>query len=465
MYRLLHITMLLAISAAILGIAPRAQANTPFQSSGNAAKRQLIYGSRFKPQRYTGSARWQASRQYVVRSQGNTSNCDYLAVYHGVQNTGGDGQRAYNLSRALVPQHPRDFKESFYTVRGPSGSDLPFSINNLGAAPEAFVGVYEALGYNAVMLAAQPGVANLEFVRAIRDQLAEQPERSFAHLWITPRNYATPRRLRIDETGESVDLIYPYHEVTAMFDPAQPERLVILDGIVGYPFTLPLDQIAQQLRGFNRVFVVSAAQSSLVEHQRFQAAQQDRPFVVSTLGGAYLYAARQLWGPSYQTWGQVIAAPFRVDAGPGTKVVLPGAYVHYERVDANAAGLAGLGLRMGLELEQTGVLPPNTIQPQADHQLINAAHSWAIQHFGSVERFTAAFGKPLTGELWIDQATLRQQVLRGVYFPPVSDSQQPGYVAVFTERALLIWDAQHGVSLVPLGWIYYQQHLIGLTGS
>ncbi|HEY0734813.1 MAG TPA: hypothetical protein VGD69_07880 [Herpetosiphonaceae bacterium] len=456
MARLLHITILLTLYTAILGITPRAQATARSHAFVNSAKRQLIYGDGFRPQRYVGSARWLAGRQYVIRPQGNTSNCDYLAVYHGVQNTGGDGQLAYNLTRALVPQRPRDFKESFYTLRGPNGSDLPFSLNNLGAAPEAFVGVYEALGYNAVLLATQPGTANLEFVRAIRDRLAEQPERSFAHLWITPRNYGAPRRLRIEETGESVDLIYPYHEVTAMLDPVQPERLVILDGIVGYPFTLPLATIAQQVRGFSRAFVVSAGQGSLVEHQRFQAAQQGRPFVTPTLGGAFLYTARQLWGPSYATWGQVIGAPFRVDAGSETRVVLPGAYVHYERVNANDAGLASLGLRMGFELEQAGVLPPNTIQAQGDHRLINAAHSWAIEQFGSVERFTAAFGRPLTGELWIGQEAMRQHVLRGVYFPPVTESSQPGYVAVFTERALLIWDAQHGVSLIPLGWIYYQ---------
>lgn len=465
MYRLFQITILITIHAAILAMTPRAQATPPLQTSANSSKLQLIYGSKFRPQRYLRDSRWLANRQYVVRPQGNTSNCDYLAVYHGIQNTGGDGQHAYNLARALVPQRPRDFKESFYTVRGPSGSDLPFSINNLGAAPEAFVGVYEALDYNAVMLATEPGTANLEFVRAIRDRLAEQPERSFAHLWITPRNYGAPRRLRIEETGESVDLIYPYHEVVAMLDPAQPERLVILDGIVGYPFTLPLETIAQQVRGFNRAFVASAGQGSLVEHQRFQAAQQGRPFVVPTLGGAYLYAARQLWGPGYQTWGQVIGAPFRVDAGPENRVVLPGAYVHYERVDAKAAGLASLGLRMGLELEQTGVLPPNTIQVQSDHQLVNAARDWAIERFGSIDRFTAAFGRPLTGELWIGQEAMRRQVLRGVYFPPVSESAQAGYVTVFTERALLIWDAQHGVSLVPLGWIYYQQQQIDLAGG
>lgn len=242
-------------------------------------------------------------RQYRVRYQGNDSNCDYVAVANGVQNVGGDGEQAYWAARTLVPQGPRDFKEAFYTLLGPNGSDQRFSLNNLGAAPEAFVGVYETLGYNAVMLAATPDGVDLDFARAMRDRLVADPERSFAHLWITPRPYqARARMLRVAETGEEVALLYPYHEVTAMAS-ANPEELVILDGRVGQPYRLPLEQVAYQLRGFNRVLVVSRNDGSLEDHQRFQVGQEGRPYVTAALGGAYLTAARMWWGGGYQTWG------------------------------------------------------------------------------------------------------------------------------------------------------------------
>jgi hypothetical protein len=456
MYRLryLHLIALVMISSTY-SVVSATPGGMPAAAQSGSTKRDMVYG-RAIPSR-AASIQARMLQQLLIRRQGNDSNCDYLAAQNGVQAIGGDGPAAYTGTRALVPQRPRDYKESFYTLRGPSGSDLPFSINNLGAAPEAFVGVYEALGYNAVMLAAAPGTVDPGFVQAIRDRLAESPGRSFAHLWITPRGYSTPRRLLVPETGEVVDLIYPYHEVAALFDPTQPDRLVILDGLVGYPFTLSLATIASQLRAFNRVIVVSQGAGTLADHQQFQLAQPGRPYVAPVLGGAYLYTARTTWGSAYQRWGEVIGLPLRVGEGPDMRVVLPGEYVHYERVGANEATVVPLGVHMGYELEYAGLLAPHTIMAGNEQPLTNGIRDWAVQQFGSVEGLIRAFGKPLTGEFWLSSEQMRQHVLRGVAFAPVDEAQPGGYIAVLTERAMLIWDPAHGISVAPLGRIYYQE--------
>lgn len=395
-----------------------------------------------------------AAREYTIRRQGNDSNCDYIAVSNGIQNIGGDGRQAYDLARQLVPQGPRDYKEGFYSLHGPQGSDNPFSINNLGAAPEAFVGVYEALGYNAVMLAAQPGKVDLAFAQAIRNRLLLQPDTSFAHLWITPRNYSVSRRIRVDETQEFVDLIYPYHEVVAMIAPDDIDKVVILDGLVGYPFTISLETLAYQLRGFNRVIVVSKSAETLVEHQQFQIAQTGQPYVVSPLGGQYLKTARLSWRQQYSTWGSVISSPLRMTNGKDPLVILPGRFVHYERIGTQSVTFALLGVQMGYDLERAGVLPSGAIQPWTERELTQGMSDWVIQQFGAVDTFTEIFGKPLTDEFWLTHDQLQQIVLRGV---PLPQADQPGYIVVLTERAMLGWDSVHGTFMIPLGQVYYEQ--------
>lgn len=436
MTRLIPLLLLLSLPLQIIAWAPRAAA------------------AAFVPAEYTAAA-YTGARPYVIRRQGNDSNCDYIAVSNGIQNIGGDGALAYQRARALVPQGVFDYHEGFYTVYGPNGSDRPFSINNLGAAPEAFVGVYEALGYDAVMLGSQAGRADRGLAQALYDRLAQAPETSFAHLWITPRGYAVARRFTVDATGEVVDLIYPYHEVVAMVAPERPNEVVILDGLVGQPFTMSLDALAHQLRAFNKLLVVSAGSATLVDHQRSQAAQTGQPYVLAPLGGQYLAVARQLWGPQYGQWGAVIGQPFRVAVEGDTTVVLPGTYVHYERAGAQRPTLALLGTRMGHELEAAGVLATGTIQPWIDQPLPAAMQHWVVERFGSEAAFSAAFGKPLTAEVWISQDQMQQLVLRGVALP---QADQAGYAVVLTERAMLAWDAVHGTFMIPLGTIFYAQH-------
>lgn len=398
-------------------------------------------------------AAYRGSRSYVIRRQGNDSNCDYIAVSNGIQNIGGDGAQAYRRARELVPQGVVDYHEGFYTLYGPSGSDRPFSINNLGATPEAFVGVYEALGYDAVMLGRQPGPADRALAQTIYERLAQAPDTSFAHLWITPQRYTVARRFTVAATDEVVDLLYPYHEVIAMVAPDRANEVVILDGLVGYPFTISLETLAYQLRGFNKVLLVNATEGSLREHQQRQAGQLGQPYVLAPLGGQYLAAARSWWGRSYQQWGDVIGLPFRVSAAPQPRVVLPGRFVHYERTGAQPPELALLGVRMGHDLEGAGVLPAGTIQPWTARGLPAGMHAWVSAQFGSEAAFSAVFGNVLTGEFWLAQTQMEQVVLRGVVVP---QADQPGYVVVLTERAMLAWDPVHGTFLIPLGQIYYE---------
>lgn len=396
-------------------------------------------------------------RSYIIHPQGYDSNCDYLAVANGIQNIGGDGEQAYWQARSLVPQVPRDFKEAFYTLLGPNGSDQPFSLDNLGAAPEAFIGMYETMGYNAVFLASTPGVVDLSFAQAIYERLAADPERSFAHLWITPRAYdAQARLLHVDETGEEVELLYPYHEVAAMAAP-DSNRFVMLDGLAGYPYTVSLEQAAYLLHGFNRVIVVSRNDGSLDDHQRFQMRQQGQPYVSPALGGPYLTAARKVWGSAYQTWGQVIGQPYRAFDGQVSRTILPGTYVQYERGDGNEVTLAPLGIRMARELEQNGVLPHNTIQPSGGPALINGIHAWVVDTFGSTETFQAMFGKSVTGEFWLTQGWMKTAVLHGLPHPLVDRGMSDGYVCVLTERAMLAWSSHYGTFMLPLGRIYHEQ--------
>lgn len=398
-------------------------------------------------------AAYNGAQRYTIRRQGNDSNCEYIAVSNGIQNTGGDGARAYQRARELVPQGVFDYHEGFYTLYGANGSDRPFSINNLGAAPEAFVGVYEALGYEALMLGREPGAADRALAQTIYERLAAAPETSFAHLWITPQRYSVARRLTVAATDEVVDLIYPYHEVVAMVAPDRPGQVVILDGLIGYPFTISLETLAYQLRGFNKVLLVSASDGSLAEHQRRQATQRGQPYALAPLGGQYLAAARRWWGRSYTEWGAVIGPPFRVAAAPEERVVLPGRFVHYERTGAQPPELALLGVRMGQELEAAGVLPAGTIQPWAARRLQPGMQGWVSAQFGSETAFLAVFGNVLTDEHWLTQAQMQQLVLRGVALP---QADQPGYVVVLTERAMLAWDEVRGTFMIPLGQIYYE---------
>lgn len=384
---------------------------------------------------------------YSIRPQGNDSNCDYIAVVNGIQNIGGDGENAYWLARSLVPQIGRDYKEAFYTLLGPQGSDQPFTLDNLGAAPEAFVGVYQALGYNAVFLAAQAGATDLDFVRAIRDRLATDPERSFVHLWMTPYSYdATARILSIAETGEAASLLYPYHEVAAMLAP-DPERLIILDGLVGYPYELALNDVAYFLRGFNRVIVVSRNDGSLADHQRFQLSQAGLPYVTATLGGPYLSFARTLFGDAYQTWGSVIDQPLRVIANGRETVLLPGEYVHYTGTYIDGITLAPLGVRIANDLLQAGSIAPENVLLSGAPDLVNGIRLWAESQFGSVERFYQLFGRPITPEFWMTTEQLKTLV-------PSYATDPNGYVSVLTERGMIVWNSERGTWFVPLGRVY-----------
>lgn len=400
-----------------------------------------------------------ASMAYSIRQQGHDSNCDYIAVSNGIQNIGGDGAGAYQWARALVAQHPRDYRESFYTLLGPDGSDRPFSLDNLGAAPEAFVGVYEALGYNAVMLATQPGHADLAFVQAIYDRLAAQPYHAFAHLWTTPRAYNPHARIiTVPETGEQAALLYPYHEVVAMASPDQPGRIVILDGLVGYPFSISLADLAHQVRSFNRVIIVSTHVGTIAEHQRFQLAQAGEPFVTPTLGGPFLTLARQLGGSGYYPWFQVIGQPYRILDMTGEVVIVPGEYVQFERSGAHHPTLAPLGRRMANDLVQMNVLEPAMLEQPYPLELVNGIRIGAEQQFGSIASFEQIFGLPLTSEFWLSHEQLAWLVLRGSWHPLLDVDPSSGYICVLTERAMLCWHEQTGTALIPLGRIFYEQH-------
>lgn len=399
-------------------------------------------------------ARAAAQPAPVIRRQGNDSNCDWISAQNGVQNIGGDGERAYRLSRALVPQQARDYHEGFYTRFGPDGSDRPFGLDNLGAAPEAFVGVYEALGYDAVLLAGAPGAADIGLARAIYARLAERPGQAFAHLWTTTLPWRVGRTLEVPETGERVGLLYPYHEVVAFAAGDRPDAVVIVDGQLGRPYTIGVERLARDLRGFNRGIVVSAS-GDLAAHQRSQLLAAGQPYVAQPLGGVFLRTARELWGPRYTVWGATIGLPLRsADGEPGT-VVLPGAHVHYERAGSGAVRLVDLGRRMAAELVAAGILYPEQLQANV---LPTAMREWAAAELGHEERFSRSFGVPISGQIWVTQRQMREQIMRGLAHPivdAVPDSS--GYVIVIAERAMLAWSPLKGTFLVPLGRIYHEQ--------
>jgi hypothetical protein len=398
-----------------------------------------------------------APRTYVIRRQGNDSNCDYIAVSNGIQNIGGDGDNAFWAARALVPQGGVDYREGFYTLLGPNGSDGPFSLNNLGAAPEAFVGAYQAMGYNAVLMGTRPGTVDLAFAQAIYARLAANPNGAFVHLWITPKAYnPRARTIQLETTAERVDLLYPYHEVAAIAAPDQSNQVMILDGLVGRPYAISLQKLASLMRGFNRVIVVSRNDGDLQDHQRFQLSQNGQPYVLPALGGAYLSAARQLWGAEYAGWGRPLEQPVRVVDGSGEKIVLPGMFVHYERI-GDSVTLAPLGVRMADDLIQNGVLASGMNQPLGAYALINGMRAWAEQSFGTVENFTRIYGQPLTGEFSLTADQLRWVVLRGLAYAPVERASPDGFTALLTERAMLVWNSQSGTFMLPLGQIYTQQ--------
>lgn len=85
---------------------------------------QAMYGSQFQPQIYRSTAAYSGQQTYVIRRQGNASDCDFITDSNGVHNTGGDGEAAYWRVQALVPQEPRDYKEGFYTLQGSNGSAI-----------------------------------------------------------------------------------------------------------------------------------------------------------------------------------------------------------------------------------------------------------------------------------------------------------------------------------------------------
>lgn len=407
-------------------------------------------------------------RSYSIMRQGNDSNCEYIAVRNGIANTGGDGDQAYWSARELVPQLPRDFRESYYTLLGPSGSDQPFTPDNLGAAPEAFVGVYEALGYNAVSMATTPGRADGDFAQAIYRRLADDPHGSFAHIWITAQSFnPRSRTLVVEETGEHVDLPFPYHEVVALAAPDQPGHVIILDGLVGHPFTMSLDELARQMHGFNRVIVASHSEDSLEAHQWFQLRQVGMPYVDHPLGGIYLRTARQLWGNGYTTWGTVIAPPFRALDGDGTteKVSLFGEYVQYDRLDATTVNLAPLGVRMAQDLERSEVITREAIFFAGGPKLSAGQREWVAGQFGSVEDFQRIFGPPITAEFVITAEALRTTVLRGAAHPLVPEAAQHPYIATLTERTMILWSADTGFFLAPLGRTYYDKVKADLVAS
>ena len=421
---------------------------------------------------FTGIPGWQHISQPVYAQdvsqppslfmhQGNDSNCDYIAVANGVHAIGGDGEQAYWKSRELVPQLPRDFHEVYYTLAGPDGSDQPFTPDNLGAAPEAFIGVYEAMGYNAVFLSATPGEVDLDFVRAIRDRLVANPQGTFVHLWTVGSSYNPQARVfEVAETGEQVPFPYPYHEVAAVAA-ADPHHLIFLDGLAAQPYALRLEDVAYQLRAFNRAIVVSRNDGSLQDHQRFQVSQAGMPYVESVLGGLYLMKARQSWGANYRQWGKVIALPFRTSEGGDARVVVPGEYVMYERAGSGAVTLALLGRSLADVFVQAEVLSDDLLADAGEEPLTGGIRQWVEAQFGSVEQFEAVFGKPLTGEFGMSREQMAKVIPPSVWQPAA-----PYIVGVLTERALLVWDEQHGGSLVPLGRLsfdYFRAHLAGTS--
>lgn len=397
---------------------------------------------------------------YFIRRQGNDSNCDFITFSNGVANTGGDGEHAFWFSRAFIPQDARDFKEGYYTLLGPDGSDQPFSIDNLGAAPEAFVGAYEAYGYNAVSMASTPGTTDVDFVRAIYDRLRVDPAGVFAHIWITPRQYTDEalytRTITVTETGETVRLPNNYHEFNIMAAPDRADYVLVLDGLVGYPYAQSLEDLAVRMRGFNRAIVVSRNDGDVTDHQRFQMAQMGQPYVDHPLGGMYLRLARLLWGPAYRTWGGLIALPLAAPDADGNKVIAFSAYVQYERmVDSHDVQLAALGWRMHYDLQQAGILAPAA--SHTGHSLPAEMQPWIAEQFGSVAQFQAVFGQPIRAAFWVSPDQMKQTILNGAAHPVVDAGRADGYIVVLTGRAMVAWHPETNAFLVPLGQIYYER--------
>jgi len=451
------VLVLLACSMLLGPAAPAAARTSP------EWLRHFLYGDIHLPTRYTGS------RAYQIMPQGEDSNCDYIAVANGVQNTGGDGAWAYRRAREFIPQSPREFKEGFYSVLGPNGSDLQATMDNIGTAPEAFVGFYEANGYNAVSMATPPGEPDLAFVKAIYERLAADPDKTFAALYIysNNRDYGfRSRTVTVPETGERVEIPYLYHVVAGVVDPNLPNRIIILDGITRFPFAMTLEDLAYKIRGYNRVVVASRQTASLQAHQSFQLEQLGKPYVDTPLGGLYLRKAREVWGKAYGTWGKVIALPLKVSEGLTGTVALFGEYVQYEREGAGEPTLVPLGRQVAAELMREGLLKEEGLAQK--QPLVAGQQSWVVDQFGSLEQFFTAFGQPLTGEFWLSTAQLQANVLHKQPHPLVDSSRKDGYVCTLTERGMLAWNGQTGFFLVPLGRAAYavkQAQVLGAAGA
>lgn len=462
--------MILTVSSLSIGYAHPDPTPPPTPFPPTPPKRDLIYGVLGIPSPLASAT---TIPPYHVRPQGNDSNCDYIAVSNGVQNTGGDGEYAYWRSRELVPQEARDFREVYYTILGENGSDQPFTPDNLGAAPEAFVGVYEMLGYNVVSLSTTPGSPDRAFAQAIRDRLAADPTRTFAHLWITPPYFDSHARvITVPETGELVPLPYPYHEVVAMAAPDSNDAVIILDGLVGYPYALSLDDLAQKLQGFNRVIVASRHDGTLEEHQQIQIGQSGQPFVDYPLGGPYLRTARQFWGADYRTWGSFIGSPFKTISTDDQReqITAFSDYVQYERLDARTVILAPLGIRMAQDLERVGVIHVDDIHWDDAPPLSDGHRHFASETFRSEQHFFDVFGKTLTPEFWMSAQHMRTHVLLDMplldHLPGYAQIEDDdGFMCSITERAMIAWNQHTGAFLVPLGHIYYQQFVDSVMGN
>ncbi len=225
--------------------------------------------------------------------------------------------------------------------------------------------------------------------------------------------------------------------------------MIILDGLIGYPVTITIDQLAQRLRGFNSVVLVQGGSTASEAHLQAQLTFMRQPYATATLGGAFLRHACQTWGASYTTWGRVLSGPLRMWNGAETVVRLPGEYILYES-GQTGIHLAALGQAMRDRLLSRGLLPAEHNHPA---ELRNALREWVIQQFGSLEHFQEIYGTPLTDEFWLAPETLRSTVLPGIDHP-LTTLPSSGYVAILTERAMIVWSAERGVAMVPLGQAY-----------
>ncbi len=431
-----------------------------------AGMRALFYPDGLPPRytpRITDGSRPLALPSYYLMRQGNDSNCDFIAFTNITVNIGGnDPTDAFRFSRQFVPQDARDYREVYYTKLGPNGSDQPFTPNNLGAAPEAFVGAYEAYGYNTAMMAAAPGEASPQLIQALYDRLVQDPGRVAAHIWINAPNYDPATLFRntitVPETGEQVRLPFPYHEVMAVAAPDAPGEIVILDGVVGYPYTISLQDLTQRVRAFNRFIVVSRNDGSIADHQRAQMLQMGQPFVDHPLGGLYLRTARGLWGANYLQWGNLIAPPMRMPDADADTVVAFSEYVAFERtVLSHDVQLAPLGWRMAYDIGGTGWISGDSIRVRGDSELRPEMMTWIDATFGGADTFYRAFGRPITDEFWASPDMVKNVILQGIAHPAVDSGLADGYSVVVTERAVVAWHPATGAFLLPLGRIYHEQ--------